>query len=165
MTKDLHGETSRLLQHWCLRCSQARQMAAGNDPCRGAGRRSCQHGKRKDEVGGASFAGAKRSMEMLTTLPAQPQHRCWEQLGPPLKKSPSPNCKDFSCKINPKNNCRAPCGFYILSQGSSTCFWGLVEKYPSPAAVWKGTGFGRGVLGAKHSCQLCSKGLQQQSGS
>lgn len=125
-----------------------------------------------------SMARGKMKLEEQALLEQRGPWRCWPpclhshstdvgnvQLGPPLKKSLSPNRKDFSCKINPKNNCRAPCGFYILSQGSSTCFWGLVEKYPSPAAVWKGTGFGRGVLGAKHSCQLCSKGLQQQSGS
>lgn len=97
MIEDLRGETLRLLQHWRLRCSQARQMAAGNDPCRRARRRHCQHGKRKaGEDGGANSAGAKRSMEMLATLPAQPRRRCWEHpAGTSSQGKPQPKPQRF----------------------------------------------------------------------
>lgn len=113
--------------------------------------------------------GKLEKMEEQALLEQRGLRRCWPpcphshgadvgnvQPGPPLKESPSPNHNDFSCEINPKSNRRAPCGFYILSLGSGICFWGLVEKCPSPAVVRKGTGFGHGVLPAKHSRQLCS---------
>lgn len=125
-----------------------------------------------------STARGKLKLEEQALLEQRGPQRCWPPcphshsaavgnvpLEHPFKESPNPNRNDFSCETDTKSNRRALCGFYMLSQGSGTCFWGSVEKFPSPVVERKGTGFVCGVLPAKDSCWLCSKGFQQQSSS